>query len=78
MAACTRRNDAAARPDRQLRYNRVENDVRRQSGLEGTYSSGELVDPRGGMKVTSDGAVYVAGAIQTVKSNSADIAALIL
>ena len=41
-----------------------------------TYASGEVVDPRGGMTVASDGSVYLAGAIQTVKSNRADIAAL--
>jgi hypothetical protein len=43
-----------------------------------TYASGEVVDPRGGMTVASDGSVYLAGAIQTVKANRADIAALIL
>jgi hypothetical protein len=43
-----------------------------------TYSSGEVVDPRGGMTVASDGSVYLAGAIQTVKANRADIAALIV
>src|SRR5262249_46668856 len=43
-----------------------------------TYSSGEVVDPRGGMTVASDGSVYFAGAIQTVKANRADIAALIV
>jgi hypothetical protein len=43
-----------------------------------TYASGEVVDPRGGMTVASDGSVYLAGAIQTVKANRADIAALIV
>jgi hypothetical protein len=43
-----------------------------------TYSAGEVVDPRGGMTVASDGSVYMAGAIQTVKANRADIAALIV
>jgi hypothetical protein len=43
-----------------------------------TYASGEVVDPRGGMTVASDGSVYIAGAIQTVKANRADIAALIV
>jgi hypothetical protein len=43
-----------------------------------TYSAGEVVDPRGGMTVASDGSVYMAGAIQTVKANRADIAALII
>jgi hypothetical protein len=43
-----------------------------------TYASGEVVDPRGGMTVASDGSVYLAGAIQTVKAGRADIAALIL
>jgi hypothetical protein len=43
-----------------------------------TYAAGEVVDPRGGMTVASDGSVYLAGAIQTVKANRADIAALIL
>jgi hypothetical protein len=43
-----------------------------------TYASGEVVDPRGRMTVASDGSVYIAGAIQTVKANRADIAALIV
>lgn len=43
-----------------------------------TYASGEVADPRGGMTVASDGAAYLAGAIQTVKSDRADIAALIV
>src|SRR4029450_2397348 len=43
-----------------------------------TYSAGEVVDPRGGMTVAADGSVYIAGAIQTVKANRADIAALIV
>jgi hypothetical protein len=43
-----------------------------------TYSAGDVVDPRGGMAVASDGSVYMAGAIQTVKANRADIAALIV
>jgi hypothetical protein len=43
-----------------------------------TYASGEVVDPRGGMTVATDGSVYMAGAIQTVKANRADIAALIV
>jgi hypothetical protein len=43
-----------------------------------TYAAGEVADPRGGMMVASDGSVYLAGAIQTVKSNRADIAALIV
>jgi hypothetical protein len=43
-----------------------------------TYSAGDVVDPRGGMTVASDGSVYMAGAIQTVKANRADIAALIV
>jgi hypothetical protein len=43
-----------------------------------TYASGEVVDPRGGMTVASDGSIYIAGAIQTVKANRADIAALIV
>jgi Domain of unknown function (DUF5122) beta-propeller len=43
-----------------------------------TYASGEVVDPRGGMTVASDGSVYLAGAIQTVKAGRADIAALVL
>jgi hypothetical protein len=43
-----------------------------------TYASGEVVDPRGGMTIASDGSVYLAGAIQTVKANRADIAALIV
>jgi hypothetical protein len=43
-----------------------------------TYASGEVVDPRGGMTVASDGSIYLAGAIQTVKANSADIAAVIV
>ena len=43
-----------------------------------TYASGEVVDPRGGMTVASDGSIYMTGAIQTVKANRADIAALIV
>jgi hypothetical protein len=43
-----------------------------------TYSAGEVVDPRGGITVAADGSVYTAGAIQTVKANRADIAALIV
>jgi hypothetical protein len=43
-----------------------------------TYAAGEVADPRGGMTVAADGSVYMVGAIQTVKANSADIAALIL
>jgi hypothetical protein len=43
-----------------------------------TYASGEVVDPRGGMTLASDGSVYLAGAIQTVKAGRADIAALIV
>jgi hypothetical protein len=43
-----------------------------------TYTAGDVADPRGGMTVASDGSVYLAGAIQTVKSNRADIAALIV
>ena len=43
-----------------------------------TYSAGEVVDPRGGMAVASDGSVYMAGAIQTVRRNTADITALIV
>src|SRR4029450_13459587 len=43
-----------------------------------TYSAGDVVDPRGGMTVAADGSVYMAGAIQTVKANRADIAALIV
>jgi hypothetical protein len=43
-----------------------------------TYSAGDVVDPRGGMTAASDGSVYMAGAIQTVKANRADIAALIV
>ena len=43
-----------------------------------TYASGEVVDPRGGMTVAPDGSTYIAGAIQTVKANRADIAALIV
>ena len=42
-----------------------------------TYSAGEVVDPRGGLTVASDGSVYMAGAIQTVR-RAADIAALIV
>jgi Domain of unknown function (DUF5122) beta-propeller len=42
-----------------------------------TYSAGDVVDPRGGMTVASDGSVYMAGAIQTVR-RTADIAALIV
>jgi hypothetical protein len=42
-----------------------------------TYSAGEVVDPRGGMTIASDGSVYMAGAIQTVR-RTADIAALIV
>ncbi len=47
-------------------------------GWQRTYSAGDVVDPRGGMAVASDGSVYMAGAIQTVKANRADIAALIV
>ena len=43
-----------------------------------TYASGDVVDPRGGMAVAADGSAYLAGAIQTVKANRADIAALIV
>ena len=43
-----------------------------------TYSAGDVVDPRGGLTVASDGSVYMAGAIQTVTRNAADIAALIV
>ncbi|HEX7427724.1 MAG TPA: hypothetical protein VF328_12415, partial [Mycobacterium sp.] len=43
-----------------------------------TYASGEVVDPRGGMTAATDGSIYLAGAIQTVKANRADIAALIV
>ena len=43
-----------------------------------TYASGEVVDARGRMTVASDGSVYIAGAIQTVKANRPDIAALIV
>src|SRR5215472_10755850 len=43
-----------------------------------TYASGEVVDPRGGMTIAADGSGYLAGAIQTVKANRADIAALIV
>src|SRR6185295_13978848 len=42
-----------------------------------TYTSGEVVDPRGGMSVGPDGSICIAGAIQTAKSNFVDIAALI-
>jgi predicted Rdx family selenoprotein len=45
---------------------------------ERTYSSGEVVDPRGGMTVGSDGSAYIVGAIQTAKANFVDIAALIV
>jgi hypothetical protein len=42
-----------------------------------TYSAGDVVDPRGGLAVASDGSVYMVGAIQTVR-RTADIAALIV
>ena len=42
-----------------------------------TYSAGDVVDPRGGLTVASDGSVYMAGALQTVR-RTADIAALIV
>ena len=45
---------------------------------QSTYSAGDVADPRGGMAVASDGSIYLAGAIQTVSHNSADIAALIV
>jgi hypothetical protein len=45
---------------------------------ERRYASGEVVDPRGGMTVASDGSIYIAGAIQTVKASRADIAALVV
>ena len=41
------------------------------------YSAGDVVDPRGGLMVASDGSVYMAGALQTVR-RTADIAALIV
>jgi len=43
-----------------------------------TYASGDVVDPRGGMALAGDGSVFLAGAIQTVKANRADIATLIV
>jgi len=43
-----------------------------------TYTAGDVAHPRGGMTVASDGSVYLAGAIQTVKSSRPDIAALIV
>jgi len=43
-----------------------------------TYASGDVVDPRGGMTIAGDGSVFLAGAIQTVKANRVDIAALIV
>ena len=41
------------------------------------YSAADVVDPRGGLMVASDGSVYMAGALQTVR-RTADIAALIV
>jgi uncharacterized delta-60 repeat protein len=43
-----------------------------------TYSAGEVVDPRGRMAAGADGAIVIAGAIQTVSRRAADIAALIV
>jgi uncharacterized delta-60 repeat protein len=43
-----------------------------------TYSSGEVVDPRGRMAAGPDGSIVMVGAIQTVSHNAADIAALIV
>jgi hypothetical protein len=46
-----------------------------------TYSAGNVVDPRGGMTVASDGSIYVAGAIQAPqggRSGFVDIAALVI
>jgi uncharacterized delta-60 repeat protein len=42
-----------------------------------TYSTGEVVDPRGRMAAGSDGSIVMVGAIQTVR-RTADIAALIV
>jgi Domain of unknown function (DUF5122) beta-propeller len=42
---------------------------------ERTYSAGDIVDPRGGMTVASDGSIYVAGTIQAANTR---IAALII
>jgi len=45
---------------------------------ERIYSAGDVVDPRGGMAASPDGSVVLAGAIQTIKANTPDIAALIV
>jgi hypothetical protein len=42
------------------------------------YAAGEIVDGRGGITVASDGSVYVAGALQTSKSNAVDMDVLLL
>ena len=43
-----------------------------------TYSAGEVVDARGRMAAAPDGSIVLAGAIQTQKRNSVDIAPLIV
>jgi uncharacterized delta-60 repeat protein len=42
------------------------------------YSTGTVVDPRGGMTVAPDGSIVVAGAIQATKGGIPDITALIM
>ena len=42
-----------------------------------TYTSGDVVDPRGGMTAGADG-IYFVGAIQITKGNTPDISALIV
>jgi len=43
-----------------------------------TYAAGSVADARGGMAAAADGSIVVAGAIQSIKANTADITGLIL
>jgi hypothetical protein len=42
------------------------------------YTTGDVADPRGGVATSADGSVVAAGAVQSIKAGSADIAALIV
>ena len=42
------------------------------------YTAGDVADARGGLAAGADGSIVIAGAVQTVKANTPDIAALIV